>query len=325
MNAVEGGALPRPAPRMSPWLAMSAGVLAVSTASLFVRMAQQAGAPSLTIAALRLTLASALLLPLAAARCREELRRLSRRDLAIGLASGAFLGLHFATWIGSLHYTSITSSVALVTLAPVFVALGSALFLRERLDRRAAAGMLLAVAGGIVIGVGDTQSAVAAPAPAPLLGNLLALAGAVAIAPHFLIGRVLRMKLSLLAYIAVVYSAAAVFLLAAALVAGAPLTGFDPQAYVWIAALALIPQLIGHTSFNWALGHLPATYATIPALGEPVGSTLLAVALLAEPLTPAKVAGGALVLAGILLMSLKRPASGGAARPARRAARAPPG
>jgi drug/metabolite transporter (DMT)-like permease len=292
---------------------MSAGVLAVSTASLFVRYAQQAGAPSLTIAALRLTIASAILLPLAGARCRDELRRLSRRDLLIGLVSGAFLGLHFATWIGSLHYTSITSSVVLVTLAPVFVALGSAVFLRERLDRRAAFGMLMAVAGGMLIGVADAQSSVAAPAPDPLLGNLLALSGAISIAPHFLIGRVLRMKLSLLAYIAVVYSAAAAFLLAAALLTGAPLAGFDPQAYLWIAALALAPQLIGHTSFNWALGHLPATYATIPALGEPVGSTLLAVLLLAEPLTPAKVAGGALVLAGILLMSLKRGAAGGGA------------
>ncbi len=253
-------------------------------------MAQQSEVPSLAIAALRLTMAALILFPLAWVRCRGELRRLSRRDLAIAFACGAFLGLHFATWISSLQFTSVASSVMLVTVSPLFVALGSALFLREKLTGLVLTGIAIAIAGGLLISLGDSGNSAGGTAPNPLLGNSLALCGALSIAVYFLIGRRLRLRLSLLAYVSVVYGAAAAVLLAAALVTQTPLTGFDPRAYAWIAALALIPQLIGHTSFNWALGHLPATYATIPALGEPVGATFLAVLLLNESLTPLTVA-----------------------------------
>ena len=297
----------RRTPRLSPVIGLACGILAVSTASLFVRFAQLSGADSLAIAALRLSIASLVIAPIAWFKCREELQRLSRLDVAIGLVSGAFLGLHFATWISSLQYTSVASSVVLVTLSPMFVALGSALFLRERLPWLVVAGMLIAIAGGVVIALGDSATAGAATAGAnPALGNALAVAGAISIAPHFIIGRRLRLRLSLLAYISVVYTAAALVLLAAVAALRVPLTGFDPQAYVWMALLALVPQLIGHTSFNWALGYLPATYATIPALGEPVGSTVLALALLKEPLTNERLVGGLLALGGIALMAIAR-------------------
>lgn len=286
-------------------IGLACGVVAVSTASLLIRFAQQAGANSLAIAALRLSMAALVVAPLAWLRCRDELKRLSQLDLLVGLASGAFLGLHFATWISSLQYTSVASSVVLVTLSPIFVAIGSLVFLKERLPWPAIAGMGIAVAGGIVIALGDRAAGGMAGAN-PALGNALAVAGALSIAPHFLIGRRLRMRLSLLAYISVVYSAAALVLLVAVAVLRVPLMGFDPQACVWVVLLALVPQLIGHTSFNWALGYLPATYATIPVLGEPIGSTLLAVAVLDEPLTPAGALGGALVLGGIALMAIAR-------------------
>jgi drug/metabolite transporter (DMT)-like permease len=293
-------------PRVPPALGIGIGIAAISTASILIRFAQGAGASSLTIAALRLAFASLVLLPLAWMRSRAELAALSLRDLAIGLVSGAFLGAHFATWITSLQYTSVTSSVVLVTLSPLFVAVASAVLLKERLTRLAVLGIACAVLGGILIGAGDAGQSGTASAPNPLLGNVLALAGAICIAPHFLIGRRLRAKLSLLAYISLVYGAAAVVLLLAAGVAGAPLGGFDPRAYVWIALLALLPQLVGHTSFNWSLGFLPATFATIPALAEPIGSTILAVTLLGEGVTPLKLIGGAVALGGIAVMTVSR-------------------
>ena len=292
-------------PRWTPVVVLGVGVLAVSTASVFVRMAQQSGAPSLAIAALRLTLASLILLPWCWRRCRGEFRHLSRREWLVATACGGLLGLHFATWISSLQFTTVTSSVVLVTVAPLFVAFGSALFLREKLSRQVWTGILLAVAGGLLIGLSDASGAPADSAPRPLLGNSLALAGALSIAAYFLIGRGLRLKLSLLAFISLAYGFAAVALLACALITRTPLAGYDPPAYAWIALLALIPQLVGHTSFNWALGHLSTTYATIPALGEPVGSTLLAIAILGETVSPAKALGGALTLAGLLIMSVR--------------------
>jgi drug/metabolite transporter (DMT)-like permease len=291
--------------RIPPALGIGLGIVAISTASIFIRYAQAECVPSLSIAALRLVFAALILLPAAWLRSRAELAGLSRRDLLIGLVSGAFLGAHFATWISSLQYTSVTSSVVLVTLSPLFVAVASAVLLKERLTRWAVLGVLVATAGGLLIGASDAGQASAA-APNPPLGNLLALGGALCIVPHFLIGRRLRQKLSLLAYISVVYGAAAVVLLAAALATGARLTGFAPQAYVWMALLALLPQLVGHTSFNWSLGYLPATFATIPALGEPIGSTLLAILLLGETVTPLKLLGGLITLGGIALMMVSR-------------------
>lgn len=283
---------------------MGIGVLAVSTASIFIRFAQQAGAGSLAIAALRLALAALVLLPFAVMRCREEYRALTLREWALMGISGVFLGAHFATWIFSLELTSVVSSVVLVTLSPLFVALGSALVLRERLTTRVLLGMSIAIAGGIVIGVADAPNA--SSGSNPLLGNALALMGAVCIAPYLIIGRILRQRLSLWAYVAVVYGAAALTLLLAVLVSGAPLVGFEPVAYVWIALLALAPQLIGHTSFNWSVRRLPAVYATIPVLGEPIGSSVLAVILLGEAIRPLTVLGAVLTLSGIWLMSSQR-------------------
>jgi drug/metabolite transporter (DMT)-like permease len=300
----QAGAI-NPTPRLQAFVGIGVGILAISTASIFIRFAQADGAPSLSIAALRLAFASLILLPLAWTRCRAELARLTTSDVLIALVSGAFLGAHFATWISSLQYTTVTSSVVLVTMSPLFVALGSAVLLKERLTRLTMAGMVLAIGGGVLIGTGDA-GVVSAAAPNPLLGNLLALAGAICIAPYFLIGRRLRRKLSLLAYISLVYGTAAIVLLFVAALTQSPLTGFDPQVYVWILLLALLPQLVGHTSFNWSLGHFPATFATIPALGEPIGSTILAIVILGEFVTPLKLVGGALTLAGIGIMMLAR-------------------
>lgn len=291
-------------PGVSPGLGLFIGVLAVSTASIFIRYAQLAGANSLAIAALRLTIATLALAPFALHRCRDEYRRLLPRDLGVALASGAFLGAHFAAWILSFEYTNVISSVVLVSFSPIFVALGSALFLREALSRQVVIGMLIAIAGGLIISVAGLSGA--APGSNPLLGNALALIGGLCVAPYIIIARALRAKLTLLAYVTLVYGAAALILLAAVLVTGASLVFADPMAYVWIALLALVPQLIGHTSFNWAARRLPAVYATIPVLGEPIGSTILAMILLGEIVTPAIVVGAALALGGIALMSVKK-------------------
>ncbi len=288
-------------PAIPPAIGILIGVAAVSTASIFVRYAQSAGAPSLAIAALRLTLASLVLVPFALASCRDEYRALSRRDIGAAILSGAFLGGHFATWISSLVFTSVVSSVALVSLSPLFIALASVLVLGERLTRRLMIGMLIAIAGGILIGLADGAGAV--PGANPMLGNALAIVAALCMAPYMIVGRALRHKLSLLAYVTLVYGAAAIVLLLLCIATRTSLVLPNPIAYVWVALLALLPQLIGHTSFNWSVRRLPAAYATIPVLGEPVGSTILAITLLGETVRPLTLLGAAIAVAGIAIMS----------------------
>jgi drug/metabolite transporter (DMT)-like permease len=282
---------------ISPYLGMAAGVVAVSTAAIAIRLAQE-GAPSLSVAAWRLTLASAILAPLALGRYRDELFQLTRSELKRAVIAGVFLALHFAAWISSLEFTSVAASVVLVATNPLFVGLLSPLLLGEAAPRLMLVGILIAVIGSGVIGLDGLGGG-----PDPLIGDLLALAGAVCAAGYMMIGRTLRRALSLLTYIFVVYGVAAITLLLAVLVAGQPMGGFSLDTYGWLLYLAVGPQLVGHTSFNWALRYLSAAYVTVTLLSEPIGSSLLAWALFDEPPTQLEIFGGALILAGIAVAS----------------------
>lgn len=286
-------------------------ILAVSTASIFIKFAQEE-APSLVIAALRLTIASLVLTPVALTQHRTELRGLTRNDLILGLLSGLFLSIHFATWITSLEYTTIASSVVLVSTGPLWVALFSPFFLREPLTRPVLIGMALALIGGIIIGMSDSctwNNGLSCPSldqvlhGRALFGNFLALIGALMVAGYLIIGRKLRVKISLVPYIFLVYSTAAICLLIFMVFAKESPFGFSSITYVWIILLALVPQLIGHSTYNWALAHLPAAFVAIATLGEPIGSAILAYFILSEVPTMAVIAGGVLILLGIYLAS----------------------
>ena len=297
--------------RLTLPFAIITAILAVSTASIFIRFAQRE-APSLVIAALRLTFASLILAPLALTRHRVELRALTRSDLLLGLLSGVFLAIHFATWISSLEYTSVASSVVLVSTGPLWVALLSPIFLKEPLSRPVLLGMLLALLGGTIIGLGDScqlDGGLVCPSLLQFVqgkaffGNFLALVGAWAVAGYLIIGRKLRAGMSLVPYIFVVYGIAALILLGIMFAAGQHPTGYSPLTYIWMLLLALVPQLIGHSTYNWALRYLPAALVSITTLGEPVGSAILAYFILSEVPTLLTILGGVLILAGIYLAS----------------------
>ena len=298
-------------PQITLSLAIIIAILAVSTASIFIRFAQRE-APSLVIAALRLTVASLILAPIALTRYRNELRKLTRSDLLLGLLSGIFLAIHFATWISSLEYTSIASSVVLVSTGPLWVALLSPIFLKEQLTKPVLTGMLLALLGGTIIGLSDSCQINNGLICPPLsefvqgtafLGNFLALIGAWTVAGYLMIGRRLRTGMSLIPYIFVVYGIAAIVLLLIMFTAGQSPTGYSPMTYIWIILLALVPQLIGHSTYNWALRYMPAALVSITTLGEPIGSAVLAYFILREIPTLLTILGGVLILAGIYLAS----------------------
>ena len=232
--------------------------------------------------------------------------KLSPAEVALALLSGLLLAAHFAFWISSLDYTSVMSSVVLVSTNPFFVGVASVLLLRESLGRGTVIGIIVAAAGGALIGLSD----LGAGGAESLRGDLLALAGAAAVSGYLLIGRRLRAKLSLIGYIGFVYTTAAVALLVLAAVMGTSLGGYSLRAYILIALLAAGPQLIGHSSFNWALKYVSATFVTITVLAEPIGATLLAIPVLAQVPSPIKLAGGVLVLAGIYLAARQEAQAG---------------
>ena len=295
-------------------LAILIAILAVSTASIFIRFAQNDGAPSLVIAALRLTFATLMLAPVALTQHRDEIRRFTRSEILLGAGSGIFLAVHFATWISSLEYTSVASSVVFVSTGPLWVALLSPMLLKEHLARTAILGLALSIVGGAIIGLSDAcvwDGGLSCPALADILqgraawGNFLALAGAWSVTGYLIIGRKLRATsgMSLVPYIFWVYGMAAIALIAIMLASGNSPFGFAPQTYGWIFLLAAIPQLIGHSTYNWALKYLPAALVAVTTLGEPIGSAILAFFILDETPTLATIIGGVFILAGIYLAS----------------------
>lgn len=284
------------------------GILAVSTASIFIRFAQ-AEIPSIVIAAGRMSLATLVILPFAVKSWRTLKPIITGKTWMLLVLAGVFLGSHFATWITSLEYTTVASSVVFVTTAPLWVALLSPIFLKEKLSGWTAVGLVISLLGSFIVGLSSTcaisdQRLVCSGfnnmfSGRYFIGNMLALAGAFLSGGYIMVGRKVRNSLSLPIYTAVVYGVASIVLILLVSLTGTRVTGFAPKSYLWIIALALIPQVIGHTAFNWALKYLSASYVSIALLGEPVGTVILAALLLHELPTTLEILGGILILTGI--------------------------
>src|SRR5881409_3422417 len=291
---------------MSPLLVLIVAVLATSYAGPIVRFA---AAPALAIAFWRL----ALVLPVTGGLAvlegsreqgagssvtRQHLLPAPRSLLPLMALSGLLLALHFWSWIASLKFTTVASSVVLVSLKPVFAWGIAAVWLREHPGRSETWGIVLAVLGASLIGLGDARLSVGA-----LGGDALALAGALTGAGYYVIGRRVRQTVGIWSYASAVYAVAALLLGCSAALRSAPLTGFGDRDWAVFGAMAAGPMLLGHTGMNYALKHYRATTVNVAALGEPVGASLIAWLVPAIHEVPPLVAliGGILVLLGIAM------------------------
>lgn len=285
---------------------LAMGVLAVSLAAIFIRLAQAENMPSLLIAAARLTLAALILTPIILRRYRPHLRRLTRTDMLLISTSGMFLAAHFILWVSSLENTSVLISVVLVTTSPLWSALLEAVFFNQRLSRIGVIGLLTAIVGGIIISL-PTDSAPIISGQNPLLGSLMALGGAVTVAVYLVIGRQVRPRLPVLPYIWLVYGIAAIAALIVVAFTRTPVTGYSAQGYLWLVIVALLPQLIGHSAFNYALEYLSATYVGIASQIEPIGSALFAFFIFGEIPQELQVIGSLVIVGGVILATRGKP------------------
>jgi drug/metabolite transporter (DMT)-like permease len=285
-------------PRARVAAVLAVALLAISVAAVFIRLAE---APGVVVAAWRMIIASLVLLPITVrALRRTPLRRATAWPT---LWAGVLLGVHFAAWISSLSYTTVAASVSLVATTPLWVALMSWAFLRRAPTLTVLLGVLVAVAGGAVIAFGDMiGDGVTSTATAPLWGDALALIGAIAIAGYLLLGRTAQQRgLGIDAYAGVAYAVAAVVLLPLPAIVGASYLDYPAATFGWVLALALVPQLIGHTGINYAMRHLDPTRVATATLLEPVGAALLALLLFTELPSPATAIGAAILLVGVLM------------------------
>jgi len=278
-------------PLIHPYLVLCIGALAVSTGAIFARLAE---APSLAIAAYRVGFATLFLAPPTMWSKKKELREMAPQTLFYSLGAGFFLALHFATWIASLSYTSVASSVVLVNTIPLWTALMAPFVTGEKPSRKTLVGIIISIAGGTVVGAGDFSLGSRA-----LWGDLLALLGGITAACYIMLGKKARPFLSLQSYTLVCYGSAACFLWTALLLTELPLGPYTPQTWVMFLGMALVSQIIGHSSYNWAPRWLSSSFVAVSLLGEPIGGTLLAYFILGESVSLQKILGGACILTGI--------------------------
>jgi drug/metabolite transporter (DMT)-like permease len=250
-----------------------------------------------------MAIATVLLSPAAIALKRREIAALARKDLALLLLGGFFLAVHFGSWITSLKYIPISTSVVLVNSHPLFVVIASYLFLGEKPRLRSLAGTAVGLAGMIVI-AHDALSGV----ELALKGDGLALLGALAVVGYFIIGRKARTRISLLGYVTPLYAVCSLLLLLWVLAAHEPLYPYSATQWGYFAALAVVPTILGHTVFNWAIKHVRPSAISLAFLGEPVAASILAFIFFAQRPPLATFIGGALVLMGVYL-SMSNPAS----------------
>lgn len=270
---------------------LAVAILAISLAAIFVRLA---AAPGVVIALYRMTLATLVMAPITLRGLRRT--PLRGRALLLTLAAGVLLGVHFATWITSLNVTTVAASVTLVATTPLWVALFAWLFSGKAPTFSVLIGVVLAVGGAAVIGFGDLGGGTS-----PLVGDALALAGAASAAGYLLLGRtVQRSGVGLDAYAGVAYAVAAVVLAPLPAVFGFSYGAYPAFTFAWIALLALVPQLIGHNGINYSMRHLDPTLVATTTLLEPIGSTLLALAVFAEVPSALTVVGALILLAGVV-------------------------
>jgi len=280
------------------YIVLLIGIISVSLSSILIKLTYDV--PAIIISTYRLIISSVFLLSWTKIK-HIEIKTASLRDFSVAVLSGLFLSIHFISWIASIKYTSIASSVTLVSTSPVFVIIFSFLLFKEKPSNKTLLATIMAILGSALIAYSDKNLTASSSYPNPLLGDALATVGAIAVSIYFMSGSHLRKYLTTFQYITLVYSFAAMFTLIFAIFSSESFLGYRSDSYIYMVLMAIIPQLFGHTSFNWALKHIKADAVAIATLGEPIGASILAYLFFHQTVSPLQFIGMSAVLLSIAL------------------------
>ncbi|GKW47365.1 DMT family transporter [Planococcus sp. NCCP-2050] len=280
-------------PVVHPFIPIIIGVFSVALSAIFVKMTS---ADSGVTAFYRMLFSILIMSPVFFMKYTQEIKKLSKRDWAFTSIAGIFLAFHFILWFESLNYTSVASSTVLVTLQPLFAFAGTYFFFKEKLSIKTLVSGLIAVLGSVLIGYGDFKISGSA-----LYGDILALIACALITGYLLFGQDVRQRLSLITYTFVVYSFSTITLFFYIIAKGESFGPYPASEWMWFLLLAIIPNLLGHTLFNWSLRWVSTNVISIAILFEPVGAAILAYFILGELLSSSQIIGGTVVLCGIIL------------------------
>ncbi|MGC8542600.1 MAG: DMT family transporter [Vulcanisaeta sp.] len=275
------------------YMALAVAVFAISWASILILLS---GAQPIAVAFWRTAIAAIVLLPLLMIERRNNTYVPARNDVILMIISGTALATHFMTWIESLYLTTVAASTTLVSTYPIFTLVMGRL-IRERVGRQAIVGTLMAFLGVVLITVPEFYVSLRA-----LIGDLLALAGAVSGAVYFMIGRAVRVKASLAMYTVPVYATSALVTLTTGLILRTRFWPYPPYTWFYIVMIVLGPMLLGHTLLNYSLRYSRAITVTTSTLGEPIGASLLAFIIFHQIPQPLTIVGIVITLLGIYLV-----------------------
>lgn len=278
-------------PKVNPYLVLAIGVVSVSTSAIFVKMSS---APSGVMAFYRMLFSILIMLPVFLLKYAHELRHITKRDWIFSSIAGVFLAFHFILWFESLNYTSVASSTVLVTLQPMFAFVGTYFFFNEKFTARAIICGLMALAGSFIISWGDFKISGSA-----LYGDILALIACALVTAYLMFGQTVRQRVSLITYTFVVYTISTITLFFYVVMKNEPFFPYPTSDWVYFILLALIPNLLGHTLFNWTIKWLSTSTISMAILLEPVGATILAYYVLGEGIISSQIIGGIIIIAAL--------------------------
>jgi len=271
------------------------GVMGVSLSPIFVRFST---APSMVLVLYRVTFATLLLTPYVLWRHRDEIKTLRKRDLLLCLLAGVFLGLHFTSYFEALRRTEIAPAAVLVNTEAIFVTIGTVLFMKAKLSGKVWIAVLLTFTGSVIVALADAAGGGA------LLGNLLALAGAVFGAVYTMLGTVCRKGgVSTMVYSWFLYGSASLTVLLFVLTSGLSPLGYEPVNILTTLGMAICCTIGGHSIYSWGLKFLPASFVASAKMMEPVFASVWGLLLFGEKPGLLVILGGSVVIAGIALYS----------------------
>ncbi|MFJ5564934.1 DMT family transporter [Lysinibacillus xylanilyticus] len=280
-------------PKIHPYIPIFIGVISVSLSAIFVKLANaEAG----VIAFYRMLFSVLIMAPLFFWKYTNEIKELRIRDWLFSSVAGIFLAFHFILWFESLNYTSVASSTVLVTLQPLFAFVGTYFFFKENITLKTIFAGVIAIVGSILISWGDFKLSGTA-----FYGDMLALVACVLVTAYFLFGQDVRKRLSLVTYTMVVYAVSTITLFIYVLIKGESFGPYPTMDWIWFILLAIVPNLLGHTLFNWSIKYVSTNVVSIAILFEPIGAAILALLIFKEYLIATQIIGGFIVIVGILL------------------------
>ena len=277
--------------KINPYIPIVIGVISVSLSAIFVRLAE---AESGVIAFYRMLFSVLIMSPLFFMKYKHEIKSLNRREWIFMSIAGVFLAFHFILWFESLNYTSVASSTVLVTLQPIFALVGTYFFFKENISLKAIIATVVAISGSVLIAWGDFKVSGDA-----FFGDVLALIACALVTGYFLFGQEVRKRLSLITYTMVVYSVSTIVLFAYVLFVGQSFGPYESNEWIMFLLLAIVPNLLGHNLFNWAIKYVSTNIISISILFEPIGASVLAFFIFGELLTFTQILGGVIVIVGI--------------------------